>query len=133
MRGSMAIGSDIKTSRVTAATPAIAVRWRREEATAPVTQLSGRPLVRGSLPEGARLGALRGLSAAIEAAGRFRSHVWHPPTHYGHPARADPMRSAIVPSPAIEPSIGVEDLVVHHAEKHLGQIRRDVAQYAVRS
>ena len=33
------------------ATPAIAVRLRRESAMAPVTQLSGRPLVRGSQGE----------------------------------------------------------------------------------
>ena len=27
----------------------------------------------------------------------------------------------------------VDDLIVHHVEKHLGQIRRNVAQYAARS
>ena len=105
MRGSTAMGSDNRTSRMTAATPAMAVRLRRESATAPVTQLSGRPLLRGSLREGAQLDAVRALPAMTGAAGRLRSHVWHPPTHYGHPARAAPMRSAIVPTPAMEPSI----------------------------
>ena len=63
------------------ATPAIAVRLRRESATAQVTQLSGRPLVRRSLAEGTRLAVMRGPSAMIGAAGRLQSHVWHPATH----------------------------------------------------
>jgi hypothetical protein len=49
------MGRDNRMSRMTAATPAIAVTVRRESVTAEVTQLSGLPLVRGSLAEGTRL------------------------------------------------------------------------------
>ena len=65
MRGSTAMGSENRISRRMTATPATAVRLRRESATTPVTQLSSRP----SQAQGLDWAVKRGRQAMIGAAG----------------------------------------------------------------
>jgi hypothetical protein len=92
MRGSTTMGNDNRSSKMRAATLAIAVRVRRESATVEVTQLSGLLLVRRSLGPKDSTGRYGGPSAMIGTGGRvtfgIRRHMTRQPDLAGEPAVA---------------------------------------------